>query len=431
MKRTLGLLVVAFAVLQVGFPVSSSAQSGQGQLRSARGHVVIPQSSTSKASDAGIRAHTNVRIFVTDAARPTPDEAPPFAGFAYETPASLACIYGLVASVPDCNPNTTTTNPSGGGGAIAIVDAYDDPSAASDLAAFSAQFGLPAANFTVVYAGGSVPPVDPTGGWELEESLDIEMAHAMAPGAQIFLVEANSNYDTDLYPAVEVAAHLVACGETTCPHDAHGRGEVSLGWGGSEFSDEALLDLYFHHEGVVYVAASGDTPGVEYPCASPNVVCVGGTSTARSIFTGDFLYEVAWMDAGGGFSFYEPRPFYQDRVREHVGPTRGVPDVSFDGNPATGVWILDSNNYEGEPGGWFIVGGTSVGAPSMAGIINAAGHFYRSSKEELESIYSHHHNQSEFTDIHKGYCGPYVTFAATFGWDFCTGVGSPFGYDGK
>ena len=82
MKRTMGLWVTAFAVLQFGFTVSTSAQSSQGQLRGAQGHVVIPRSSTYKAADAGVRAHTNVRIFVTDAARPTPTEAPPFAGYA-------------------------------------------------------------------------------------------------------------------------------------------------------------------------------------------------------------------------------------------------------------------------------------------------------------------------------------------------------------
>lgn len=429
MRRTLGLLVVAYIVF--GLPVSTSAQIDQGQLRGTHGHVVIPRSSTYTAADAGVRAHTNLRIFVLDGNRPKPDEAPPLAGFAYETPASLACIYGLVDPVPGCNPNSTTTNPSGGSGAIAIVDAYDDPNAASDLAAFSTQFGLPAASFSVVYASGSVPPMDPTGGWELEESLDIEIAHAMAPGAQIYLVEANSDFNSDLYPAVQLGANLVVCGKITCPKRAEGRGEVSMGWGGPEFSDESLADPYFRRHGVVFLAAAGDAPGVDYPCTSPNVVCVGGTSTARSIFTGNFMYEVAWMDAAGGFSSYEPRPFFQDRIREIVGPTRGVPDISFDGNPNTGLWILDSNGYEGQPGGWFIAGGTSVGAPALAGILNAAGHFHESSERELDKIYSRGFHEEEFTDIHKGYCGPYLTFAATRGWDFCTGVGSPYGYEGK
>jgi len=231
---------------------------------------------------------------------------------------------------------------------------------------------------TVVYAGGSNPGAIPRGGGNWK-SRWISKRPRHGPGAQIYLVEANSAYDTDLYPAVQTGANLVYCGATTCPSGGHGR-EKSAWLGEPEFSNEALADGFFEHHGVVYFAAAGDAPGVEYPCASPNVVCVGGTSTARSIFTGNFLYQVAWQDAGGGFSDYEPRPFYQNPIRSIVGSTRGVPDVSFDGNPNTGTWIYDSNAYEYAPGefetgGWFIAGGTSLGSPAMAGIVNAAGHF--------------------------------------------------------
>jgi subtilase family serine protease len=90
------------------------------------------------------------------------------------------------------------------------VDAFDDANAATDLAIFSSQFGLPAANFTKVFASGVKPPQDPTGGWELEASLDIEWAHAMAPSARIILVEAASNSLSNLLAAETVAANLVA-----------------------------------------------------------------------------------------------------------------------------------------------------------------------------------------------------------------------------
>jgi subtilase family serine protease len=428
-------LVVAFALLPFGFPVSASAQSGQGLLRGAAGHVVIPLSNNHTAADAGVRAHTNYRIFVPDA-QITPDELPPYAGYLYETPASLACIYGLVTPVPGCNPNDTVTNPSGGSNTIAIVDAYDYPAAASDLGVFSAQFGLPTANFSIVYARGHEPPVDPTGGWEGEEALDIEQAHAMAPNAKIYLVEADSDLDTDLFHAVRVATNLVICGERICPRGGHGQGEITMSWGGDEFNTEGSYDYLFNNAGVVYFAVAGDEPGVEYPCVSPHVVCVGGTSTARSLSTGDFLYQVAWMDGGGGPSAYEPRPFYQNPISFLVGPARGVPDISFDANPYAGVWTYVSVPYEyapGEylPGGWQISGGTSVGSPSIAGIVNAAGHFYSRSATELDAIYSNRNNPSDFTDIQKGYCGPYLGFVATIGWDFCTGVGTPFGYGGK
>ncbi|MGA8231527.1 MAG: hypothetical protein WB795_08605, partial [Candidatus Acidiferrales bacterium] len=138
--------------------------------------------------------------------------------------------------MPGCNPNNTTENPTGGGNAIAVVDAYDYPTAASDLSTFSAQFGLPAANFTVVYASGTRPSPDPTGGWELEEALDIEWSHAIAPKAKIFLVEAASNSNTDLLTGVAVASKLVA---------ENGGGEVSMSWGEGEFSGETAYDNNF------------------------------------------------------------------------------------------------------------------------------------------------------------------------------------------
>ena len=163
--------------------------------------VKIPASSHADAADAGVRMHTNVRYM----AGFTPDELPPFSGFAYETPASLACVYGLVSHTEGCNPNLTTHDSTGGSQTIAIVDAFDDPNAAADLAFFSSQFGLPfsSSKFQVVYASGSQPPEDPTGGWEFEESVDIEYSHAMAPNATIYLVEANSNGSGDLLPVVQ------------------------------------------------------------------------------------------------------------------------------------------------------------------------------------------------------------------------------------
>jgi kumamolisin len=159
------------------------------------------------------------------------------------SPCSIACIYRLVPHhVPGCDPNVTTHNPSGGSGAIAVVDAFDTPNAAADLAAFSAQFGLPPADFTVVFASGAQPALDPTGGWELEASLDTQWAHAMAPNAKIFLVEAKNNRFSNLFNAVILAANLVA---------ANGGGEVSMSFGGGEFAQETLFDGIFTTPGVV------------------------------------------------------------------------------------------------------------------------------------------------------------------------------------
>jgi kumamolisin len=393
--------------------------------------VVIPKSSQPSLSDIGVRAHTNVRFIFPDGA--SPDELPPFTGYGYETPASLACVYRLVRPIPGCNPNQTIVNSSGGSQTIAIVDAYDDPNGPADLAAFSEQFGLPQPKFTVVYASGSAPPVDPTGGWELEESLDIEYAHAMAPNAKLYLVEANSDLDSDLYPAVLVASNLVQCGSTkTCPKSSKGTGEVSMSWGGAEFDGENTLDSFFTSPNVVYFGAAGDSAGVIYPCASANVVCVGGTSTARNQNTGNLIAEIAWSDAGGGISEYEPIPRYQATnpgVAPQLDGYRGVPDVSAVANPNTGAWVLDDFPYESADGyetGWFIVGGTSLATPVTAGIFNATGSFASSSYNELTAIYSFG-NQSRFHDITYGACGYYSgTFSAP-GWDLCTGFGSSGG----
>jgi subtilase family serine protease len=353
-----------------------------------------------------------------------PQELPPFLGYFFETPASIACVYRLVSHpTPGCDPDVTTHNPSGGSGAIAVVDAYDDPNAAADLATFSTQFGLPPADLTVVFSTGTRPALDPSGGWELEESLDIEWAHAMAPNARIFLVEAPSNNLGDLLNAVILASNLVA---------ANGGGEVSMSFGSGEFLNETQYDFVFTTRGVVYLASAGDNPGVGWPSASPNVVSAGGTTISRDSDTGVFLSENAWQDTGGGPSQVEPRPHFQDRIAYIVGAVRGTPDLSFDANPNTGVWVVDTNLFEGQPGGWFVVGGTSVSSPSLAGIINSAGKFSPSSQAENALIYGNlFRARNDFRDIVYGNCGLNIGTFATPGWDFCTGVGSDIGLDGK
>ena len=421
---------IALAAVTVSLGVSGvfNIASAQGNKVRANQTVSVPKSSEELPADTGLRVHTHLLVLTPGFAKAngqaTPAQVgPPFPGYAYETPASLACLYHLVGGEGRaCNPNVVTQNPTGGSRVIAIVDAYDDPNAASDLANFSAQFGLPPANFTVVYENGVAPPLDPTGGWELEESTDIELAHAMAPGAQIVLVEANSPSNLDLYTSELIAGLLVS---------ESGGGEVSNSWGGLEFPEEAELDSVFTFPGVVYLASTGDNPGTEYPSVSPNVVAVGGTSTNRNPFTGDFLYEGAWSFTGGGPSFFEPRPKFQNIIEYLAGPSRAIPDVSADANPITGVWVLDTNLYGGQPGGWFITGGTSVAVQLMGGIINAAGHFHNSSAEELRHMYDHIFDSDAFHDIDKDNCGPYGGFLATPGYDFCTGLGSDHGYDGK
>jgi len=390
---------------------------------SKRGRVVIPSSSIERPEDAGENAHTNVRMFVPERPFSSPRQAtgkPPYSGYFYETPASLACVYQLVTPVSGCNPNIVTANPSGGSKAIAIVDAYDAPNAAKDLATFSQQFGLPlptSKTFQVVYASGSRPAYN--SGWEMEESLDIQWAHAMAPNATIYLVEAASNSFSDLFTAVKVASSLVA---------AAGGGEVTMSWGGEEFAGEIAYDSEFLTPNVVYFASSGDGIIPGYPAVSPNVVAAGGTSLRRNSTTGNFVSEGAWDSAGSGRSEYEPIPAYQYGIEGIVGKYRGVPDISAVADPNTGVWVYDSNAGNG---GWWILGGTSVSSPVLAGIVNSAGHFYKSTNAELTEIYGDTNVTRDFGDVTQGFCGPYMGYSASTGWDFCTGFGSPRGTTGK
>src|SRR5271169_3459345 len=389
-----------------------------GQAQHLGGQVTIPASSTERKGDIGLRAHTNIKIFTPTGGLPKESSAavsgPPFAGYLFETPASLACIYNLIPESAGCNPNTVTAVPTGGSAAIAIVDAYDDPGAAKDLAKFSKQFGLPPANFQVVFATGSRPYNDP--GWEIEESLDVQWAHAMAPTAKLYLVEAASNSFYDLLTAETVAASIVA---------NEGGGVVSNSWGGSEFVDETAYDSFFSYPGVVYVASAGDGPGVLYPSASPYVVAVGGTTLSRSA-NGAYIFESAWNSTGGGLSQYESVPSYQKGVTKVVGTQRGVPDVSAEADPNSGVWVLDSGN-----GGWYIVGGTSASSPIWAGIVSAAGNNSGSSAAELTTIYKNRGNKQDFNDIKSGVCGPWNGNLTQPGYDLCTGVGSPVGYGAK
>lgn len=224
---------------------------------------------------------------------------------------------------------------------------------------FSTQFGLPAANFQVVYASGSKPAYD--SGWEIEASLDVQWSHAMAPEAKIVLVEAASSNLSDLLAAEDVASNMV---------NAAGGGEVSNSWGASEFVGETSYDSHFVKANVVFFASSGDSPGTIWPGTSPNVVSAGGTTVRRNPSTAMYMAEIPWDSAGGGISSLEPRPSYQNATPAIVGTGRGVPDLSFDSNPVTGVWVLVSGQ-----GGWYIVGGTSVASPALAGIINSAGSF--------------------------------------------------------
>ena len=366
--------------------------------------VMVPESTVERLQDKGFRAHTN-HLIRMDAKPNKPGPRGPSG----ESPASIRGVYNL--------PST------GGSGTIAIVDAFDYATAENDLNVFSQQFGLPACTtangcFKKVFATGSKPQANC--GWGQEAALDIEWAHAMAPNAKIVLVEAASNSFVDLFNAVDVATAQVTTG---------GVGEVSMSWSGGEFSTEASNDGHFQNNGVVYFAASGDTGGVNgYPSVSPYVISAGGTTINRN-GSGQFTSETAWSGSGGGPSRYENKLSYQNNVANTDPTKRSAPDFSFDANPNSGVSVYDSTRCQGSSG-WLVFGGTSVSSPSLAGIVNLAGHVTTSTNtvSELGTIYSNRANTAHFRDITSGSAG---SFSAGTGYDFVTGVGSDLGTSGK
>ena len=304
---------------------------------------------------------------------------------------------------------------TGAGQTIAIIDAFNDPTIQSDLATFDSLYGLPAANLTVAMPQGK-PRTD--GGWALEISLDVEWAHAIAPQANILLVEAKTNSFSNLLSAVDYAV-------------GQGAQVVSMSWGGSEFSGESSYDSHFNVSGVTFLASSGDKgSGVIYPAASPYVVGVGGTTLPLDSSGNPTSPETAWSGSGGGISSQEAEPGYQSSYPiPNTNGQRGVPDVAYDANPNTGVAVYDSTKYQGQSG-WFQVGGTSAGAPQWAGLIALAdqgrstplsSNNFTSSPEYNAAIgtttYANNYN-----DIQSGSNGG---FSATVGYDFVTGLGSP------
>jgi hypothetical protein len=273
------------------------------------------------------------------------------------TPAQVTAAYGL--SGVSFNFHGVPIKGNGAGQIIAVIDAFHDPYITSDLATFDRTYGLPNPPMGVVNLAGATT----NDGWAQEEAMDVEWAHAIAPGAGIIVVEARSDNLPDLIAAVNVAKQIPLVSV------------VSMSWGGGEFSGQLGLDSTFTtpagHKGITFVAASGDEGaggGAEWPAASPNVVGVGGT-TLQVGGGGSYLGESVWSGSSGGMSFYESEPAYQRAVQ--ASGSRTAPDVSFDGDPNTGVRVY-STTPSSRRGSWLSLGGTSLGAPAWAGVVAIA-----------------------------------------------------------
>jgi len=297
---------------------------------------------------------------------------------------------------------------NGAGQTIAIIDAYDDPNVAGDLHKFDTQFGLADPVFTKVNQTGGTSLPAASKDWAAEIALDVEWAHAVAPGANILLVEAKSSSMSDLLTAVNTARNYA------------GVSVVSMSWGGGESFSDTSYDSYFTtpsgHGNVTFVASSGDSgAGASYPASSPNVLAVGGTTLTLN--SGAYSSETAWSGSGGGVSRYEAEPSWQKAVQSYGA--RSTPDVAYDANPNSGVSVYDSYGS----GGWAVYGGTSIGAPQWAGLIAIVDQGRSASLKYASSdIYSiAKTSPADFHDITSGSNG----YRATAGYDLVTGLGSP------
>jgi len=382
-------LIAVFAALLIPVAVASAAAADQGGVPNS--NAANGQSHKQSCPDTGqagvASCHAQV---VTDAGgKPLATSGP--TGY---NPADLASAYKLTTS-------------GGSGKTVAIVDAYDDPNAASDLATYRGQFGLPAITFTKLNQSGGTTPPSANGGWAEEISLDLDMVSAICPNCNILLVEANSSSIANLAAAVNTAA-------------SHGATAISNSYGANEFFGETSYDSSYTHAGIPITASTGDSGyGVEWPAASPTVTAVGGTHLTRASNSRGWT-ETAWSGAGSGCSALETRPSFQNSAITGCS-NRAVADVSAVADPYTGVSVYDTY---GSDTGWEVFGGTSVASPIIASVYALAG-----DGGSVSNIYSH---ASSLFDVTSGTNGCRRRAAvqlctARTGWDGPTGLGTPNG----
>ncbi len=318
-------------------------------------------------------------------------------GLTIYTPAQIRAAYGF-----------TGVSQTGAGQTIAIVDAYGDSTLSSDLHAFDQQFGLSDPKLSVVNETGGTKLPGNNSGWDMEISLDVEWAHAIAPGANILLVEASSANLSDLLSAVNYA------------RNAAGISVVSMSWGASDFSGEAAYNSYFTtpagHTSVTFVASSGDSgAGASWPAIANNVLAVGGT-TLKVNSNGTFASELAWSGSGGGYSSNETEASYLKTLQ--TSGKQSDPDVAYDADPSTGFYVRDAGN-------WYDVGGTSAGAPQWSALIALANQGRAQQGKAALSNADQTIFSLSASDFHDTTTGSNGAYKATVGYDVVTGRGTP------
>jgi hypothetical protein len=327
-------------------------------------------------------------------------------------PAALQSAYKLAAAAAA----------NGGGQTVAVVDAFDDPSAEADLAEYRSQFGLPACTvasgcFTKLNQSGATTPLPRAdSAWSEEISLDLDMVSAICPNCSILLVEASGTTNADMGKSVNVAV-------------AAGARYVSNSYGGSEIKSDSSFDTkYYNHPGVAVTASAGDDGyGVEYPAASRYVTAVGGTSLSTSSNARGWA-ESAWgvvnsgsgSGTGSGCSADDAKPAWQ---ADTGCARRTVADVSAVANPNTGVAIFDSVAPDT---GWEVFGGTSAASPIIAATYALAG-VPKAGTYPSSYPYRHATGLNDVTSGVNGRCGGTYLCQGRAGYDGPTGLGTPSG----
>jgi hypothetical protein len=384
---------------------------------------LVPSALTAGELQAGAKRQTRE---AASGGRPAVGVKTPYPG--YLTPQRLDAAYALPS---ETNASTLQT--------IALVDAFDDPTAEADLAVYDQQFGLPACTAAngcfrkVDEAGNASPLPRKQGEWAGEISIDVQMAHAICPGCRILLVEAESEEFSDLGAAVDSAARL-------------GATEISNSYGATEeASDLGLAGADYKHPGVLVAASSGDCgyrnntclteteAGANFPASVPEVLAVGGTSLHESIGVWN---STVWNEGGSGCSEVFEAGAWQSAALDFAatgcGTHRSVADVAAIGDPNTGVDVYDSTpEGHGQPTGWGVWGGTSVASPIVAAEFALSGGT-RGVQAPAATLYSHLGEAGSLYDVltgHNGSCAGTSACKAIAGFDGPTGVGSPLGLE--
>ena len=322
----------------------------------------------------------------TDIAGKKPDEMPN--GYA---PSDLQAAYNLASF----------SRSRGGGTTVAIVDAFDDPNAASDLSVYRAEYGLPPCTASNGCFMKYQFAEKTNTGWAGEESLDVDMVSAICPNCKILLVEAASP-----------STRALSAAETYATARAN---YVSNSWSGNEGGK--AYDRDYKVSGVAITAATGDSgynADAQWPAILPWVVGVGGTDltsvSPRS--------ESAWAGSGSGCSTIYATPRFQHGIDTGCAD-RAQSDVAADASPNTGVAVYDSFHQRG----WEVFGGTSVATPIVAAVFALAG---RASSNNPGNLYAHSSSLNDISTGNNGNCGAPLCEAGV-GWDGPTGLGSPNG----